>query len=287
MIALAFKEYEDPEELRHVQRLSTMILGELDRVCRKLDIPYAVYGGTAIGAVRHKGFIPWDDDVDVCMARPDYERFLSEAPSELGEEFAIANSRTNEDFPCVYSFLTLKGTLCIPEFYKDSPYRKPLSIDIFPFDNVADNPADYRRQARSTWIWGRLMFLRATPSPYLALEGWKRALVLAACHVAHWGLRLLHVRATWIQERWERAARCYEGQKCSRIADFCDRDPLKWAVSYDDIFPALDVPFEDITVKLPRHYDKMLTQGYGDYMTLPPVEQRKNHYPYKMDLGGY
>lgn len=102
---MAYKEYENPEELRHVQRVSTRILGELDRVCRKLDIPYVVYGGTAIGAVRHKGFIPWDDDVDVCMARPDYERFLREAPSELGEEYAIANTRTNPEFPSVYSYL--------------------------------------------------------------------------------------------------------------------------------------------------------------------------------------
>lgn len=284
---MAFKEYEDLEELRRVQRLSTMILGELDRVCRKLDIPYVVYGGTAIGAVRHKGFIPWDDDVDVCMARSDYERFLSEAPAVLGDEFAIANSRTNKDFPCVYSFLTLKGTLCIPEFYRGCSYQKPLSIDIFPFDNVSDDSAGYRRQARSTWIWGRLMFLRATPSPYLALEGWRRIMVLGACRVAHWALKLLNVRATWIQERWERAARRHEGEPCARIADFCDRNPIKWAVSYDDILSAIDVPFEDIVVRLPRNYDKMLRQGYGDYMTLPPVEQRKNHYPYRMDLGAY
>ena len=99
---MAFKEYENPEELVRVQELSTRILGELDRVCRKLGINYAVYGGTAIGAVRHKGFIPWDDDVDVCLERSEYERFLRDAPSELGDEFEIVNSRTRDDFPCTY-----------------------------------------------------------------------------------------------------------------------------------------------------------------------------------------
>lgn len=284
---MAYKEYENPEELRHVQRVSTRILGELDRVCRKLDIPYVVYGGTAIGAVRHKGFIPWDDDVDVCMARPDYERFLREAPSELGEEYAIANTRTNPEFPSVYSYLTLKGTLCIPEFYKDCVYRKPLSIDVFPLDNVPDDPAAYKKQARSTWIWGRLVFLRATPSPYIAFDGWKRAIVLVACHVAHWGMRLFRVRPERLQARWERAARRYEGVQCERMADYSDRTPLKWAVTREELYPALDVPFEDITVKLPRCYDVILTRGYGSYMELPPVEQRKNHYPFLIDLGKY
>ena len=71
---MAFQEYDNPEELKKVQELSTKLLGEFDRVCRELDIPYVVWAGTALGAVRHHGFIPWDDDVDVAMVRNDYER---------------------------------------------------------------------------------------------------------------------------------------------------------------------------------------------------------------------
>lgn len=284
---MSFKEYDDPEELRRVQLMSTRILGELDRVCRLLDIPYVVYAGTAIGAVRHHGFIPWDDDVDVALARSDYERLLAEAPAVLKPEFAFANTRTDADFPSAYSYLTLKDTLFIPEFYRDCAYRKPLSIDIFPLDNVPDDPKAYRRQARRTWLWGRLVFLRATPNPYLAFDGWKRVLVLAACRVAHYGMRLLRIHPEWVQTQWERAARAYEGIPCSRMADFSDRDPLKWAVTRDELYPALDVPFEDITVKLPRCYDAVLTRGYGNYMELPPVAERKNHYPFLIDLGTY
>ena len=71
---MAFKEYENPDELKKLQSLTTDILGEFDRVCRKLDIPYFIYAGTAIGAVRHGGFIPWDDDIDVGMFRDDYDQ---------------------------------------------------------------------------------------------------------------------------------------------------------------------------------------------------------------------
>lgn len=285
---MAFREYDDPSELRHVQQASTLILKELDRVCRELDIRYAVYAGTAIGAVRHHGFIPWDDDVDVCMTRRDYERFLSEAPACLAENFEIANSRTNPvDFPCVYSYLTLKDTIFIPEFYRSCSYRKPLSIDIFPLDNIADDPKEFKRQARSTWIWGRLAFVHATPRPYLTLTGWKRALVLAVCFAAHWGMRILRIRSEWIQQRWEKAARRFEHEDCARMTEFTGRDPLRLALTEDELFPAIDVPFEDITVKLPRGYDAILSRAYGTYMELPPKEERKNHRPYLVDFGPY
>lgn len=75
---MSYQEYTNIDDLHKIQKLSTCILAEFDRVCGLLHIPYVVYGGTAIGAVRHKGFIPWDDDVDVAMLRHDYERFLKE-----------------------------------------------------------------------------------------------------------------------------------------------------------------------------------------------------------------
>ena len=74
-------------DLRKVQKLLTLILAELDRVCRQIGVSYAIYGGTAIGAIRHGGFIPWDDDIDVMMTRADYERFLAEAPALMDAAF--------------------------------------------------------------------------------------------------------------------------------------------------------------------------------------------------------
>ena len=78
-----YKQYENPEELRNIQLVQVDILREMDRVCQKLNIPYFLTGGTAIGAVRHGGFIPWDDDIDVVLLRDDYERFLAEAPGGM------------------------------------------------------------------------------------------------------------------------------------------------------------------------------------------------------------
>ena len=90
-----------------------------------------------------------------------------------------------------------------------------------------------------------------------------------------------------LQERYDAAARAFEAQPTGRIADFADKVPENWAVTRDELFPALDMPFEDIIVKVPRAYDAILRRNYGDYLTLPPVEQRKNHRPSQLDFGPY
>ena len=278
----------DPQMLRRIHVLLTRMLAELDRVCRRLEVSYAAYGGTAIGAVRHKGFIPWDDDVDVLMPRRDYERFLSQAPDLLGERFRVDNTRTIRDYPFMFSKLVLKDTLLIPEFAKDSTYRMPISLDILPVDNVPASPRAFRAMSRSTLLWGRLLFLRGTPRPYLiGITGPRRTAIYAATSTIHWIMRGLGITPRLLQSRWEKAARRYEHADTERMADFSMRDPENWALTKDELFPLIEAPFEDITVMLPHKYDVLLRRGYGDYMELPPPDQRRNHKPHVIDFGPY
>ena len=274
--------------LDRIHVLITRILGEFDRVCRQLDIPYVVYGGTAIGAVRHQGFIPWDDDADVLMMRADYERFLKEAPALLGPDYRLDNTRTVPDFPFMFTKMVLTGTLLIPEFAKDSAYRMPFFLDILPVDNIPLSPRAFRAMSRRSWIWGRLLFLLGTPRPYLiGITGPKRAMIYTATTAAHWLMRCLHVTPRFLQARWEKAVRRYENEETGRMADFTMRDPQNWVVTREELYPALDVPFEGITVKLARHYDALLRRTYGDYMELPPLDKRMNHKPHLVDFGPY
>lgn len=277
----------DTDTLRQVQRALTHLLAEFDRVCNELDLAYVAYGGTAIGAVRHHGFIPWDDDADVCMPRADYERFLAEAPAKLSDGISVINSRNTSGYPNMFSKLALPGTLFISVPMRDNPFRMPIALDIFPLDTMPQDPRQYRRQVRATWFWGRLLYLQGTGRPYLEIDGAKKHAVLAATQLVHLALALLRVRPEMIQGRWERAARRFEGSHGSRMTDYTDRDPMAWAVTPDDLFPPLEVPFEDITVKIPREYDAVLTRGYGDYMELPPVDKRKTHEPVRVDLGDF
>lgn len=283
---MAYKQYE-PEELRRLQLVSTKILGEFDRVCTQLEIPYFAYAGTSLGAVRHGGFIPWDDDIDVALLRPDYERFLAEAPAVMGADFEIVSGRTEPFFPACNANLALRGTLCVPEEFSDCPFQYPIGIGVFALDRVSDDPRKRSRQMRGTRLWARLLFLRATPRPMHFVKGWKRALVSAACHIAHGGMKLLHISPAWMHRRWERAALLAADEQGDLWTDLSDQRPLNWSVTSDDVFPLGRIAFEDITVNVPHANDSILRRGYGDYMQLPPVEDRKNHYPSKLDLGKY
>lgn len=277
----------DQATLRRVQVLLTRALAEFDRVCRVLDIPYVVYGGTAIGAVRHQGFIPWDDDADVCMFRSDYERFLREAPAVLGAEYQILNSRIDVNYPNMFTKIGLKGTLFIPEFLRHSGYQMPIALDVFPLDNVPTDSRAYRNQARSTWFWGRLQYLQGTPVPYLELVGVKKALVLGVTGAVFWGMKAVRIKPRMLQSRWERAARRFENVESERSTDYSDRNPSAWAVSRDELFPAVYVPFENTRLPVPNQVDEVLRRGFGDYMALPPADKRKTHRPYVVGFGPY
>ena len=282
-----FKDYDDPAVLQAVQVAQTKILKEFDRLCRELDIPYAIYGGTAIGAVRHGGFIPWDDDTDVCLMRADYERFLTEAPALMGEEFGLNNLRLMDDFPYMYTKMVLVGTKFVHEWAKDASYQLPLSLDVFPLDELPPTRREFQKQSRETWFWGRLLFLHGTPRPYLEVTGVLRPIIFAATTVIHKALHVLGIKQKWIQKQWDKSARRFEGSGSPAMSDFTMMDPFTWVVTKEDLFPALDVPFENLTVALPKEYDKVLTRGYGTYMELPPPEKRKNHQPFLVELGDH
>lgn len=281
----------DPATLAAIQRVTKRCLAEIDRVCTLLDIRYVAYGGTAIGAVRHQGFIPWDDDGDVCMPRPDYERFIAEAPAVLGEEFFIASPASHSDFPISFGVLGLKGSEFISTVAKDRSFRMPIGVDLFVLDEIADSPSVFRSQLRGTWLWARLMFLRSIPCPPTGLPTPARQLAAFAMACAHWGMRALRVSEASLYRRWLKAA--LKGVTCPQkaadgtllLGDFSTRDPRRWSASEAELFPARVVPFEDITLRIPAAYDVVLTRGYGDYMRVPDPSDRVTHEPYRIVFG--
>ena len=279
---------DDPELLARVHVLLLKMLKDLDSTCRTLGISYSVYGGTMIGAVRHTGFIPWDDDVDVLMTREDYERFLREAPALMGEEYRFDNTRTRPEYPYMFTKLGLAGTLFVPEFAKSAAYRMPICLDVLPLDTVPDDERAFRAQSRATWLWGRLLYLTGTPTPMLInTHGLKRLLIHTATGAAYWTLRLLRVTPRRLQARFDAAARRHEGTPTGRYTDFSMRDPQRWIVSLAEIQPPVDTRFEDAVVQMAPSYDAMMRRTYGDYMQLPPKDERRNHKPLEIDFGPY
>ena len=277
----------DARVLAELHNALLRLLKEFDRVCTAIGTPYVVYAGTAIGAVRHKGFVPWDDDIDVCMLREDYERFLLEAPDVIGREYALESSRTVAAYPNMFAKLGLKGTAYIPGFIKRSPYVPKVALDIFPFDEIAPTEKEYKQQLRDTWFWGRMMYVQGTPTPYLAFGGLKRHIVHAITGAGYWIMKGLRVTPTSLQRRWEKAARRYEGRGSGRFTDFTSLTPRRDEVTKEDLYPAVEARFGPLKTKLPAEYDRILTSTFGDYMRMPPPGDRKTHSPVHIEIADF
>lgn len=124
-------------DIKEVQSKMLVILKEIDRICRKYNIKYSLEGGTLLGAVKYKGFVPWDDDIDIVMLRKDYERFLRICKTELHRDFFIQNNKTVKYFPLNYTKVNMNQTVYKQDDIKDINMHHGLFVDLFPVDNVS------------------------------------------------------------------------------------------------------------------------------------------------------
>lgn len=134
-----YKEYE-PEVLKKLQKVQTEILEDYIKVCEKYNLTYFMLGGTGIGVVRHQGFIPWDDDIDVAMPREDYDRFMEVMESELGDKYKILTPLVDKNYACNVTHLQKKGTKFVPYTSRKMKCDLCIDIDIFPLDHMPDDP---------------------------------------------------------------------------------------------------------------------------------------------------
>ncbi|MCZ0862470.1 LicD family protein [Methanocorpusculum vombati] len=265
-------------QLRKLQLVQLIILLEVNRICEKHSIRYILTGGTLLGAVRHQGFIPWDDDIDIAMPREEYEKFLSACSTELTHPFYLLNSQTERNY--VYPFLKicLDDTIALEGYLARIPMHKGVWIDIFPYDNFPDG----KIQA-SVYLFLRKYFLSAmsvlrnyfpTTSPFRKL--YRYCATLPVRYLSD--NRLVLIR--------ERVYSHYNTQQTKKkiAAAFSAKTDIMDA----DIFDAvMSLPFEGFFFPVPVKYHNVLTNVYGDYLTLPPEDKRQNHGLLKIELGEY
>lgn len=279
-----FKEYDD-FTLKRIQEVELEILKDFMDICDRHGLDYFGIAGTGIGALRHHGFIPWDDDIDVAMPRDDFEKLLSLVEKEMGDKYLIMNAERYPNYPLMTTRMTMRGTKFKEEALKNIDAPLGIFLDLYPLDKVSDNPKEARRQARDAWFWSKILILRSIPFPMLGFSGWKAKIIHAICGLAHLVLNILHVPKTWIYKKaYEAETRSNHYTKTKNLDFFCDTTPYMNLYAVKDIYPLRKLPFEDVELNFPHNLHNNLTGMYGDYMQLPPEEKRKNHYPYELEF---
>lgn len=251
---------------KHIWHIEIKLLKEIIRICEKYSLSYFVYGGTLLGAVRHKGFIPWDDDMDVAMLRKDYEIFMEKAKEELdADKYYLQRS---EQFGEVYEgFARLRDNGSTAIIKKDC-HRKcnhGIFVDIFPLDNVCDDERKRKIQFRKIKIMYSLIFYRVNQDSKLD-HRFMQKIVEYIRNPQIW---------KWLTRKLKQECMRYNDVKCETVGILsCDPFDEKCYWHMEDIEKTTEMPFEDIMVKVPVGYDRCLRIGYGEYMKFPPVEER-------------
>lgn len=279
-----YKAYE-PEVLRKLQKVQTEILKDFITLCDKYELDYFMLGGSGIGAIRHHGFIPWDDDIDVAMPRKHYEIIVDAIEREMGDKYQILTPLKDDRYACNVTHMQKKGTKFIPEASRNLKCELCIDIDIFPMDHVPEDKKLRKQQLRRTWFLNKILYLCGTPNPIIPLEGWKKTAAAFICKIVHYGLKVLKISPKKVYERLRQEQMRYNHEKSRYLCPFEVTMADHAYISKQEMYPLQKVPFEGLMVSMPNQYDTYLKRLFGDYMTLPPEEKRVNHCPYILDFG--
>lgn len=284
---MVMAEFYDPDVLKHLQQVEMGIVRDFVRICNENNLTYFGYAGTGIGALRHKGYIPWDDDIDISMPRKDYDEFLRIVKEEMGDKYYVLNCDTCENYPLATTRLCLKGTVFKEKVMKDVDCPWGIFLDLYALDNVADNWFLFYWQMWTAWFWGKLLILRIMPRPYLYIHGLLAKIVTGMCIATHYTMKFLHISPKWLLRRREKANTRYNHKDTKRLGYFCDPLPYTNIFVKDKIYPLRMLEFEDIKLPFPNNLEELLTKMYGNYMEMPPEDRRKTHFPEALDFGEY
>ena len=277
-----WREVYSDEQLKKVQELELKNLQVLDEVCKKIGVKFFAYGGTLIGAIRHKGFVPWDDDLDVAMVRSDYVKFVQHAEQYLPSNYTLQSPYNDPKSPYSYTKLRLNGTKYIEYAHHKLKIAQGIYIDIYPIDNLPDTDEEFFKQYKKFHRLSVLYARRQCPYIEQKEKNFKNACKQAIKFVSSFALKAIPRRL--IVSRMDHIATKYNDKVTSRKGNLYYPKPVN---VFESLYPLENGVFEGFPILLPGGWDQHLTSRYGNYMEFPPEEKRIGHRPFLLHFGNH
>lgn len=262
------------EELKQIQEVQKELIEEVSRICKKCGIHFNMVGGTMLGAIRHKGYIPWDDDADIGFLRTEYERFREACKKELNhEKYYMQDLRDTKGYRWGYGKLRRKGTSFIRLEQEFMPYEQGISIDLMPFDNVPDDWLAKKIHFFCCFLYRKLFWSEVGSRA-------EKNLWIRICYKI---MRMIPMEV--IIKSYQRFIDAGQKKRTKLVRILTFPTP-KGIYGYDRRWytQLTKYQFDEMILPGARDYDGYLKVKYGNYMELPPIEKRKVHPISKLKL---
>ncbi len=255
------------EMLERVQKIELEMLIEVDRICKENDIKYTIIGGTLLGAVRHGGFIPWDDDADVAMLRPEYEKFCSIIDKTLDDSrFYFQNMDRTEGYRWGYAKLRRKGTLFLRKNQENMKYEQGIFLDIFPIDGTPDYLVLRKIHKFRCFCVRKILWSMVGKKES---KNFLKKLVYSI---------LSKLPEHTVKKMYKRLILKFDPNTTEVVRTLTYPAPKKLDGYYRKWFAeTAPILFEGYEFEGVKDYEGWLTFEFGDYMKLPPEDKRKTH----------
>lgn len=270
------------ESLRKLQLEELDILLAIDGFCSREHITWFLMSGSALGALRHGGFIPWDDDIDIGMLREDYDRFVELAASGLPEGLSLHTIDNTAGLAGFFAKVYRDGTVFQTAETREAGCEQGIFVDVFPFDRVCEDASLRRRQLRRAMTWQRMSYLYHSGTITVPGRGVLGAVERLVCRAAHPVVRIL-MSPERIRRNFDRATEMARSEDAHSTPRYITLSwPYVEPVELDLLVPTSLAVFEGHRFPVPRRCEDYLENEYGNWRQLPPPGQRRTHLPERL-----
>ncbi len=254
--------------MNDLQRVQLDILKEFIRICDELGLTYFLVCGSALGAAKYEGYIPWDDDLDVALTRKDYEIFCENAQGMLPKHLFVQNHCTDKNYPLIFSKIRNSNTTFIEKTMSGLNINHGIYIDVFPLDGYPEdvNSQNKIEKEKKHYLWIRLCCLK--------FKHTLKSMVFVTLQK----LFGVHRKPYKFVQRLENVIKQYPAEKSSIWCNHGNWQGKKEYAAREQYGEGAWANFEGLKVRIPEKYDEYLTQKYGDWRADLPEEQKIGHH---------